>query len=129
MKLLPADGSTKYLLLDHPEILRNAERHKAGTPIALVVTLDDTGRPTVHRGYAVLAEGPVRVEYVQRGNLFIARLTPSGKDEVFRAAYATDGAVALTEHPDEVLSLPDATGALPKASPEKPKASTKQKAS
>lgn len=129
MKLLPADGSPKYLLIDTPETLRNAERHKPGTAVALVVTLSADGTPVLHRGFAVLADGPVGFSYVQRGKLFEIRTSPGAKDEPIRAAFYTLGAVAISEERDEVLTLPDATGSLPKASSEKPKASTKQKAS
>lgn len=115
MKTLQA-GPLKYLLLDTNEVLRNAERSKPGTAVAVVATVED-GQPVFHPGFDVLAEGPVRLAYSQRDPLFKGRISVAGKEESFRALYATEGAVLIAESRDEKLAFPKA--AAPKPSTKK----------
>lgn len=99
---LPA-GKPRFLLTHHSEVLRNTERAKTGTPVAVVVEVDDTGKPSVYHGYNVLVNGPVSLEYSQRTPLFVTRMSPAEEDMKVYAAYGTTHEVVLAETPDESL--------------------------
>lgn len=115
MKTLPA-GHRKYLLIDDTRVIANASRHRAASPIVVVVEelLSDDGTSYIeHRADNVVVEGPVSLAYAQHRPLVkMHRRT-------VRAAYMTTGAVILSESPDEIATLPAAPPADPPAKPKK----------
>lgn len=118
MKILEA-GTPKYLLLDDERVTRNGERAKPGDPV--VVVIETIGNKSVrHTGYHVLAEGPVTLAYDQRGIV-----VTDGRRKL-RAAYMTDGRIAIATERDQVLSLPtDAPSVSTALAPDAAAGSTK----
>jgi hypothetical protein len=88
MKTLPK-GTTKYLLINHRNVIRNAERHGVQAPVAEVVEQLDEKTFRHHIAASVVARGVVRLEYSQH------RPLPLGRHILDHVAFVTTDEVDL----------------------------------
>lgn len=124
MKILEA-GTIKYLLTDPEQINRNIRRQaRLGAPAVIAeVTPDVRGGITFHTGFGVIVEGPVHFQYQKSGKGLAQVPALLGRRRVERAAYVTDGKVAIAETAEEAAST--ALAGRPGKTDTKPAAKTK----
>lgn len=92
------EGTTKFLLLDHKVIERNAQRRRASAPAAVVYHVQEDGAVVKILGHGVTTEGPVELTYDPHG------FAVNRHRDKHRAAYSTTSAVSIAEAEQEVIA-------------------------
>ena len=124
-----APGTLKYLLIDHLEVKRNAERRARSAPTAVVVEKHPEG-VRHYIGHSIRVEGEVGFYASPLVPLVTVRLQPHYEDEKVYAAFCTSDEVRIAETDGEVLTgeAPATTAAptAPKTTPSKAKPTIKK---
>lgn len=89
------EGTTKYLLIDHKVVERNAQRRRAAAPVAVVYNVQEDGQVVRYIGHSVNTSGPAELSYAPH-NFVVAR-----HRDKHRAAYSTTSAVSVAETEQE----------------------------